>query len=121
MRFASTSTSTTLASKDFGPIPEPPVPIPETEWASQVSPISSTIQSTTINGGEPPFESIGLGGWTPVGMVQNCLEYLHISCDLPWWTTIIIGTYIYINTFVMLHAIHFALTLYYNIFLIIVE
>lgn len=25
-------------------------------------------------------------------MVQNCMEYLHIGLDLPWWTCIMIGT-----------------------------
>lgn len=42
--------------------------------------------------GEPTFASIGLGGWSPVGMVQNCMEYLHIGLDLPWWGAIAIGT-----------------------------
>lgn len=28
----------------------------------------------------------------PSGMVQNCMEYLHIGLDLPWWTCIMIGT-----------------------------
>lgn len=41
---------------------------------------------------EPTFASIGLGGWSPVGIVQNCMEYLHIGCDIPWWGSIVIGT-----------------------------
>lgn len=28
----------------------------------------------------------------PVGIVQNCMEYLHIGLDLPWWACIVIGT-----------------------------
>lgn len=59
-------------------IPEPPTPILE--------------QADVQLSGEPSFESLGLGGWTPVGFVENCLEYLHINCDLPWWTSIVIGT-----------------------------
>ncbi|XP_055687599.1 mitochondrial inner membrane protein OXA1L [Lutzomyia longipalpis] len=43
-------------------------------------------------GAEPTFESIGLGGWSPVGMVQQCMEYLHIGLDIPWWGVIAIGT-----------------------------
>lgn len=27
-----------------------------------------------------------------MGIVQNCMEYLHIGLDLPWWTCIMIGT-----------------------------
>jgi YidC/Oxa1 family membrane protein insertase len=64
-------------------IPEPPaLPLatPSTDIAELVA------------GAEPTFASIGLGGWTPVGIVQNCFEFLHITCDLPWWGAIMIGT-----------------------------
>ncbi|CAH1390705.1 unnamed protein product [Nezara viridula] len=63
-------------------IPEPPSPLIDAQ----------TTQVEQIPGVEPTFESIGLGGWSPVGIVQNCMEFLHISCDLPWWGAIIIGT-----------------------------
>lgn len=43
-------------------------------------------------GVEPAFETIGLGGWTPVGIVQQIMEFLHVGVDLPWWTCIMIGT-----------------------------
>lgn len=61
-------------------IPEPP-PIPA---APEIADIAA--------GAEPAFASLGLGGWTPVGIVQNCMEYLHIGLDLPWWACIAIGT-----------------------------
>lgn len=41
--------------------------------------------------GEATLSSIGLGGYSPVGFVQNLLEFVHISCDIPWWGTIVIG------------------------------
>lgn len=41
---------------------------------------------------DPTFESLGLGGWGPVGIIQNCLEYVHVEFGMPWWTTIMIGT-----------------------------
>lgn len=41
---------------------------------------------------EPAFETLGLGGYTPVGLVQSALEYLHIGLDLPWWGVIVCGT-----------------------------
>ncbi|KAJ8714601.1 hypothetical protein PYW07_002826 [Mythimna separata] len=88
VRFASTGgsdagkTSTILDS-----IPEaPPVPDPST-----LVDLTETVQTIAANG-EPTFASLGLGGWSPVGMVQNCLEYLHISLDVPWWGAILIGT-----------------------------
>ncbi len=50
------------------------------------------IVSTFAANGEPTFESLGLGGYTPVGLVQTALEYLHISLDIPWWGVIMCGT-----------------------------
>jgi len=72
--------------KDLPAIPEPP-PIPEVK-----EPIVETITQVLNSAGEPTFASMGLGGWTPVGIVQNILEYFHIGLDLPWWGTIAIGT-----------------------------
>jgi len=46
--------------------------------------------------GETTFESLGLGGYTPVGLVQNFLELMHISCDMPWWATIVFGILFFI-------------------------
>lgn len=63
-------------------IPEPPA-IPE---------LVAKASETLAAGAEPAFTSLGLGGWTPVGIVQNCMEYLHIGLDLPWWVSIMIGT-----------------------------
>ncbi|XP_076029582.1 mitochondrial inner membrane protein OXA1L-like [Oratosquilla oratoria] len=64
-------------------IPPPPAP-PVEEAAAQV-----------LNAlGEPTFASLGLGGWTPVGLVQNWLEFMHVSLDLPWWGTIALATVI---------------------------
>ncbi|KAK0180430.1 hypothetical protein PV327_006073 [Microctonus hyperodae] len=41
---------------------------------------------------EPTFASLGLGGWWPIGIAQQCLELIHVSCGMPWWATITIGT-----------------------------
>lgn len=65
-------------------IPEPP-PIP-------AAPEISDIVANVAANGEPTFASLGLGGWTPVGIVQNCMEFLHVTCDIPWWGVIAIGT-----------------------------
>jgi hypothetical protein len=76
-----TSSSVSETVPPLGDIPEPPAVPPVVEELIETLPLS----------GELPFENIGLGGWTPVGIVQNCMEYLHIGCDLPWWATIAIG------------------------------
>lgn len=80
VRFASTEDITEIATIEN--IPEPPA-IPE---------LVSSVSEVLAAGAEPAFKTLGLGGWTPVGLVQNCMEFLHIGLDLPWWTCIMIGT-----------------------------
>lgn len=82
VRFASTVTL-----KDLPPIPDAP-PIPLVEEPSVVE----TIVNQLAANGEPTFASIGLGGNTPVGLVQQCMEFLHCTMDIPWWGAIAIGT-----------------------------
>lgn len=53
---------------------------------------TDTSNLTLAANGEPTFSSLGLGGWSPTGIVQNCLEYMHVSHNIPWWGTIVIGT-----------------------------
>ncbi|XP_046381007.1 mitochondrial inner membrane protein OXA1L-like [Haliotis rufescens] len=64
-----------------GYIPEPP-PLP------QAPELVDTLNAL----GEPTIQSLGLGGWTPSGMVQQGLDFLHVGLDLPWWGAIMIGT-----------------------------
>lgn len=94
------------SASSAGSVPEPP-PVPEEVMTSSVSdtvpplgsipeppavpPVVEELIETLPLSGELPFEKLGLGGWSPVGIVQNCMEYLHIGCDLPWWASIAIG------------------------------
>uniref|UniRef100_V9KZ66 Oxidase (Cytochrome c) assembly 1-like protein n=1 Tax=Callorhinchus milii TaxID=7868 RepID=V9KZ66_CALMI len=48
--------------------------------------------SLSIAGGETSLSELGLGGNSPVGLVQNILEHLHTDLTLPWWGAIITGT-----------------------------
>ena len=69
-------------------IPAPPsIPV-ETEAITEV--VKSTLT-------EPAFSDIGLGGYWPTGIVQSCLEFLHIGFDLPWWGCIAVGMKITLN------------------------
>ncbi|XP_074991367.1 mitochondrial inner membrane protein OXA1L isoform X4 [Calonectris borealis] len=38
--------------------------------------------------GEVRLEDLGLGAFTPVGLVQNFLQFLHLDVGLPWWGAI---------------------------------
>uniref|UniRef100_A0A8C1TVE6 OXA1L mitochondrial inner membrane protein n=1 Tax=Cyprinus carpio TaxID=7962 RepID=A0A8C1TVE6_CYPCA len=43
-------------------------------------------------GAEASLSELGLGSNTPVGLIQNLLEFMHVSIGLPWWAAIIAGT-----------------------------
>ncbi|XP_012269063.2 mitochondrial inner membrane protein OXA1L [Athalia rosae] len=65
-------------------IPDPPaIPVPP-----QAPEILNVFHGTA----EVPIEALGLGGWTPPGMIESALEWMHIDCGLPWWGTIVVGT-----------------------------
>lgn len=72
-------------------IPEPP-------------PIPQDIIDETINQlnalGEPTLESLGLGGYSPVGLVQKAFEFLHVSFGLDWWAAIAVGEFSITNYFI---------------------
>ncbi|OCU01280.1 mitochondrial inner membrane protein OXA1L [Xenopus laevis] len=38
------------------------------------------------------LSELGLGGNTPVGLIQNFLEFLNVDVGLPWWGAIVTGT-----------------------------
>lgn len=41
---------------------------------------------------EPSLSSVGLGGWSPTGLVQQCLELVHVYGDISWCASIAIVT-----------------------------
>lgn len=66
-------------------LPELPI-IPDAPALPVVD--DSIVQALT----DPTLASIGLGGYTPIGLVQHALEYFHLGLDLPWWAAIALGT-----------------------------
>lgn len=42
--------------------------------------------------GEPSLASLGLGGWGPTGIIQQCLEFLHVTGGLSWCASIAVTT-----------------------------
>jgi len=54
-----------------------------------------TAQDVIANGLiEPSLSSLGLGGYSPIGIVQQIFEFSHITLGLPWWSAILCGTVI---------------------------
>lgn len=65
--------------------------IPAIPPAPTVVPVESFVESLADDA-VPTLQSVGLGGWSPSGMVQQLLDILHASTGLPWWATIAIST-----------------------------
>lgn len=83
IRFASTepATDTSIKIVELPSIPDAPIP--------PAAPLDTVAELVS---GEPSFASIGLGGYSPVGIVQNCMEFVHCTWDIPWWGAIAMGT-----------------------------
>lgn len=50
--------------------------------ATEILQIAATEQS---------LAELGLAGYTPVGLIQNLLEFMHVDIGLPWWGAIVVG------------------------------
>lgn len=58
-----------------------------------ISSIAEGLSADLISaaGGTPTLQDLGLGGWSPSGLVQISLDFLH-NTGLPWWLTIVAAT-----------------------------
>lgn len=71
------ATAADSAYNNTGYIPEPPAIIDETVILNAL--------------GEPSLQSLGLGSnFTPVGWVQQAIEFFHVSLGLPWYSSIVL-------------------------------
>ncbi|XP_062371862.1 mitochondrial inner membrane protein OXA1L isoform X2 [Sardina pilchardus] len=72
--------------------PSPVIAQPITEQLAEVAPtVADVLQGA---GAEVRLAELGLGSYTPVGVVQNLLEFMHMDLGLPWWGAIVVGTVI---------------------------
>ena len=58
-------------------------------------PVDSTIDIFASNVGDVPLSMLGLGGYTPVGLIHYMLDFLHLTVGLPWWASIVAGTVVF--------------------------
>ncbi|KAI1888645.1 hypothetical protein AGOR_G00187280 [Albula goreensis] len=99
--------SAPVLAQDTPSVPADPAPslVPETiPVADSTSVISQPITEQAIGaaptaldvlqGVEPELSlsELGLGSHTPVGLIQNVLEFIHVDIGLPWWGAIVAGT-----------------------------
>ncbi|RIA97729.1 60Kd inner membrane protein [Glomus cerebriforme] len=53
---------------------------------------SDAVIETALKIGD--FKAMGLANFTPVGLIEEFFEILHVSTGLPWWGTITLATLI---------------------------
>uniref|UniRef100_A0A3B5AIU8 OXA1L mitochondrial inner membrane protein n=1 Tax=Stegastes partitus TaxID=144197 RepID=A0A3B5AIU8_9TELE len=78
--------SPTLVSAD----PTPVLPPTVLEQVADAAPTAVEVLQAVAT--EPRLAELGLGAMTPVGLIQNLLEYMHMDLGLPWWGAIVAGT-----------------------------
>ncbi|XP_027894742.1 mitochondrial inner membrane protein OXA1L isoform X2 [Xiphophorus couchianus] len=60
------------------------------QQAADAAPVAADILQAVA--AEPRLAELGLAGYTPVGLIQNLLEFFHMDLGLPWWGAIVVGT-----------------------------
>ena len=53
---------------------------------------SSTTTADLLAVQTENFTELGLGGYSPAGLVQSSLELIHNNAHLPWWASIAVAT-----------------------------
>lgn len=65
----------------------PPV-VPGTPSSTVVPEVPAETADAIQAAAEQSFAELGLGSYTPVGLIQNLLEFIHVDLELPWWGAI---------------------------------
>lgn len=70
-------------------VPTPVLTQPVTEQVVNAAPTAAEVLQAAA--AEPCLADLGLGNYTPVGLIQNMLEFIHLDLGLPWWGAIVVG------------------------------
>ncbi|KAI5280392.1 mitochondrial inner membrane protein OXA1L [Manis pentadactyla] len=82
------SLSTSAVSFAEAQVQAPPV-IPATPSPTAITEVASGETADVVQAAaEQSFAELGLGSYTPVGLIQNFLEFMHVNLGLPWWGAI---------------------------------
>lgn len=69
-----------------------PIPVltqPLIEQVVDAAPTAAEVLQVAAT--EQSLAELGLAGNTPVGLIQNLLEFMHVDLGLPWWGAIVVG------------------------------
>ncbi|KAM5234950.1 mitochondrial inner membrane protein OXA1L [Ctenodactylus gundi] len=80
--------STSVVSFAEAQVQAPPA-LPATPSPTAVPEVASGTTADVVQAAsEQSFTELGLGAHTPVGLIQNLMEYMHVNLGLPWWGAI---------------------------------
>lgn len=74
--------------------PAPAVTPPITEQVAE-APLTA-LDVLQGAGAEASLSELGLCSATPVGLIQNLLEFMHVGIGLPWWGAIVAGRVVHL-------------------------
>nr|XP_019951243.1 PREDICTED: mitochondrial inner membrane protein OXA1L isoform X1 [Paralichthys olivaceus] len=77
-----------LVSTDSTPVLTQPI----SEQVADAAPTAVEVLQAANT--EATLAELGLAAHTPVGLIQNILEFMHLDLGLPWWGAIVVGTVI---------------------------
>nr|XP_046236426.1 mitochondrial inner membrane protein OXA1L [Scatophagus argus] len=70
--------------------PTPVLMQPVIEQVANAAPtVTEVLQAAST---EPTLAELGMSSYTPVGLIENFLEFMHLELGLPWWGAIVAGT-----------------------------
>lgn len=69
--------------------PTPVLTQPLIEQVVDAAPTAAEVLQVAAT--EQSLAELGLAGHTPVGLIQNLLEFMHVDVGLPWWGAIVVG------------------------------
>lgn len=78
-----------VSAVDLAPVDLAPVDPVLTQPAAEQLAAADVLQAAA--GAELSLVELGLGAFTPVGLIQNLLEFVHLELGLPWWGAIVAG------------------------------
>ncbi|XP_035531653.1 mitochondrial inner membrane protein OXA1L [Morone saxatilis] len=70
--------------------PSPVLTHPAIEHVTDAVPTAAEVLQAASR--EASLTELGLAQYTPVGMVQNFLDSMHLDLGLPWWGAIVVAT-----------------------------
>ncbi|XP_062239681.1 mitochondrial inner membrane protein OXA1L isoform X1 [Platichthys flesus] len=70
--------------------PSPILPQPILEYVADAAPTAVEVLHAAT--ADSTLAELGLAAHTPVGLIQNLLEFMHLDLGLPWWGAIVVGT-----------------------------